>query len=207
MAFTKFRHNTVPLTEKSYNQNLKQTTEIFEKFGSKCLYIPRVEVDETLVGGNYLDMLYDAGQEIYLRVTGHESVDEGNFFSKFGYSDQSSLEFFGSIEQFAEISIVPEIGDLIYVEDLNKKLYEVTHSTHQTVNNKYVFGKPSTFQLKCKLHNIDLISTYTTGNIDIDSQDNESDETDTKMNNEITQKITDNNIVDNSESNPLNDFE
>jgi hypothetical protein len=207
MTFTKFRYNVPSVTEKTYNQFLKQTTEVYEKFGTKCIYIEKIKYNESLTLGNFSEIIYDIGKEIYLRVEGFETVGTGNFFSKFGYTDESEINIYGSITQFEDIEITPQIGDLIYVENVNKKVYEVTHSSNETDEEKYDFGKSMSFKLKCKLHHIELLSSYSTNVTDIDTQNNENLETGDRYNKEVTQKIINNNIVDDSETNPINNFE
>jgi len=201
-----FRYGQDNTNLKSKQQFISQLQEVFIKYGTDILYIPRIEVDETLTGGNYLDMLYDTGIEIVARFQGSENFGESNFFSKFGYSsNEEDGTVYQTIQYFTSLGITPEIGDLIYIKSMNKKLFEITNNTYESTQNKYIFGSDSmVYELKMKLHNVDLISTYATGNADIDSQNNESDETDARYNNEVTQKIIDSNIIDNSETNPLN---
>jgi len=206
MAYTKFRYNT-PDNQKSWIQLEAQQREANEKFGYRCYYITKEVFKESMSNGVYLQAIMQHGQEIYLRQEGLELLGEDNMFTKFGYEINNQLFVYGTISQFddLDVSVKPKIGDLVYIEDTNKKLFEVSFADFESKNNKYPFGKPMNYMLKLKIHNVDLINFYNTNNDDVDTSNTEDVQTDEKYKKEIEDKITDYNILDNSEDNPLLD--
>ena len=177
--------------------------ETNEKFGLQCIYIPTEYANKSLANGVYMDNSYTETNEIYLRGEGIETLGEDNIYTKFGYNVNNQIWLYGTIKQFDEIGFTPKKGDLIYSENFNKKIFEVTNATYETKANKYPFGTPMSYMLTCKLHNPDMIATYDTGNDDIDSLDDKAQEIEDRYDEEINDVILDNDLIDDTETNPL----
>lgn len=204
MAFDKFRYGDGD-SQKQFDQVAYQIREAFEKFGTKCMYIPTDHSDESLADGDYETLNFNNGVEIYLKIEGWSDFGMENMWGKFGREVNDIVSLYGTIAQFEEIGIVPKIGDLIYVESTNQKLFEVTNSTYETIKNKYPYGAPMTYEINAKTHNVDMINTYDTLIPDVDTNNDQVTKTNDRYDHEINDKITDNNIVDDSEDNPLYD--
>ncbi len=194
---------TIIAQMKEWDWMAKSITECNNKFGIKCIYIPTTYANKSLANGVYLDNSYEDNAEIYLRSEGIETLGEDNVYNKFGYNLNNQLWFYGTIAQFDEIGVTPKKGDLIYSEDLNKKVFEVTNATYETKANKYPFGTPMSYMLTCKLHNPDMIATYDSGNSTVDSLDDLDEEMKERYDEEINDVIEDNSIIDSTETNPL----
>jgi len=205
MAYTKFRYNIK--SNKQWTSLEKRVKESYNKFGIDCIFCPKAYLSESLSSGDYLDSVYNEGKEMILRPdTGMVSEFGSNsIFSKFGYTNTNTLNFFATISQFTDIEENPKEGDLIYIVDMmNKKLMEIVNVTYESENNKYPFGEPMVFILETKIHNPDLIADYNTGDVNIDSLDDTAQEFEDQMEEKIDDKVADHNIVDTTETNPLN---
>ena len=204
-----FRFNK--LDSLALNQQMDLTSECFEKYGLEMLFIPRTTSNESLINGDYLTTIYETGTRIYVRQDPNNQAELGtnNSYSKFGFvMDSQDMTFYCSIKYLENLDIIPKIGDLLFSEMLNSKIFEITSVTFENENiASYRFGAPISYKILCKLHNIDSTSaTYSTGNTDIDtSATNANDKEIAKMNEKIFDKIDDNNIVDDSETNIFTD--
>lgn len=188
---------------KEWDWMCNSVTEANEKFGIRCIYIPTEYSNKSLANGVYMDNEYTENTQIYLRAEGIETLGEDNQWTKFGYNVNNQIWLYGTVRQFDEIGYIPKKGDLVYSEDLNKKVFEVTNATYETKANKYPFGTPMSYMLTCKLHNPDMVGSYTSGNADVDTLDDLAREMKDRYDEEITDVIIDNDIIDTTETNPL----
>jgi len=204
-----FRYAQDNTNIKSKKQFLSQIQESFMQLGTDVLYIKRIESDESLTGGDYENMLYAMGIQIIMKYTGNEEFGTTNFYGKYNYSaGEETSSLYATIHYLDGLGIKPEIGDIIFIESMNKKIIEVVDVTYETKNNKYPFGSGSmVYEIKCKPHHIDLITTYATGNDDIDTQNDQDVKTNARYDKEVKQKNVLYDIVDDTEKNPINDFE
>lgn len=169
--------------------------------------------------------------EMYIKnVDGFEG--EGDFLSKFGLQIRDSITFTTAIRVWEQNvgqyidNIRPNEGDLIYFP-LNGKIFEVQHVEHEAIF--YQMGSLQTYDLRCELFEYsnelfrtgvpevdnlfaeyesrkyispDAVFDPSLGNININENGSDIEETDDLADNKTIEEFADN-IIDFTESNPF----
>lgn len=169
--------------------------------------------------------------EMYIKnVDGFEG--EGDFLSKFGLQIRDSITFTTAIRVWEQNvgqyidNIRPNEGDLIYFP-LNGKIFEVQHVEHEAIF--YQMGSLQTYDLRCELFEYsnelfrtgvpevdnlfaeyesrkyispDTVFNPSLGNVGIEENGSDIEETDDLADNTTIEQFADN-IIDFSESNPF----
>jgi len=202
-----FRFNE-PIQEE-YDLYSYQYRESIELYGTDVKYIPKTIANETLYTGDWKDVVFEDATDMIMRIDGIDDLGNNDMYSKFGFSSDDMLTFYCATTQFDDVSINPMVGDLIYVPEYNKKVFEIVSVDQETPNQKFNFksvdDKKVGFKLETKLHSPDLNDIYNTNVEEIDELNGLNISTTERMDNEITDKVDDNNIIDDSENDPLDE--
>ena len=152
------------------------TSEVIKIHGLDVLYIPRIIVKEDLLlGEDVLSKFGSTGRvyeiEMYLKTT-EGFGGEGDLVSKFGLDVRDEVIFTVHKDRFelaTEMS-KPLEGDLIFLPNINKGLFEVKFVEHE--QPFYQAGKNYSFDLTCELFQYSE-EQLATGVVDIDNIEKE----------------------------------
>ena len=131
------------------------TSEVIQIHGMDVFYIPRIIVKEDLLlGEDVLSKFGSTGRvyeiEMYLKST-EGFGGEGDLVSKFGLDVRDEVIFTVHKDRFNNATEMekPNEGDLIFLPNINKGLFEVKFVEHE--QPFYQAGKNYSFDLTCEL--------------------------------------------------------
>ena len=128
------------------------TSEVIQIHGMDVFYIPRVIVKEDLLLGEDVLSAFSTAFEIEMYLKTVEGFGgEGDLVSKFGLDVRDEVIFTVHKDRFelaTEMS-KPLEGDLIFLPNINKGLFEVKFVEHE--QPFYQAGKNYSFDLTCEL--------------------------------------------------------
>ena len=146
-------NNVTSNTEQDLINDL--TSEVIQIHGMDVFYIPRIIVKEDLLlGEDVLSKFGSTGRvyeiEMYLKST-EGFGGEGDLVSKFGLDVRDEVIFTVHKDRFNNATEMekPNEGDLIFLPNINKGLFEVKFVEHE--QPFYQAGKNYSFDLTCEL--------------------------------------------------------
>ena len=128
------------------------TSEVIKIHGIDVFYIPRSIVKEDLILGEDVLAKFSTAYEIEMYLKGTEGFGgEGDLVSKFGLDVRDEVIFTVHKDRFNNATEMdkPLEGDLIFLPNLNKGLFEVKFVEHE--QPFYQAGKNYSFDLTCEL--------------------------------------------------------